>query len=110
MCNKFDGEFQRIPSNLNNVEYLKLILKIFTWGFIVSNVFPLQICKASLKYSFFESCTDEELFHSFMRFIPEQERTFLENLDGKTNTQRIIDLLSGYGVFTKILHFKISKA
>ena len=60
--NKFDGEFQRIPSNLNNVEELKLIGEIFTHGFIVSNVFPLQICKASLKYYLFESCTDEELF------------------------------------------------
>ena len=99
--NKFDGEFQRIPSNLNNVEELKLIGEIFTHGFIVSNVFPLQICKASLKYYLFESCTNEELFHSFMRFIPEQERTFIENWDGKTNTQRIIDLFSEYGVYTK---------
>ena len=96
---RFEGEFQKIPSNFNDIDELKIVGEIITHGFILSGIFPLQICKATLKHYLFGSCKEEELFHSFLRFVPEKERTFIEHWDGKSNPQRIIDLLTEYGVF-----------
>lgn len=67
------------------------------------NIFPLQICRASLKYNLYCNITDEELLSSFFEHLHERESLYIQKLiDGKTiEVQPIVDIFSEYGIFDR---------
>ena len=67
-----------LMGSIKKIRQTLTIGTIFTRGFLASDVFPLQICAATLKHFLYGHCEDQNLFTLFMNFIPDHERSFIE--------------------------------
>ena len=101
MYGKFDGCHAKVPVSTMDEAELETIGKIITQAFLLSETFPVQICKSSLKYALFGAINDDELLHSFFEYIPSREKDFIIKFSEKqvTDTQAIIDILFEHKVF-----------
>ena len=99
---KMDGYTQRVPTSNFDEEELTVIGKIIYHGYILYDVFPIELSKISLKYALFEQCEKSELITSFLHFItPVEEKTIKSFLEGSFHDkQPILDIFSDYAVFT----------
>ena len=100
IAHNFQGESECVL--LVSVDSLETAGKIITTAFITKNIFPSQICHSSLMASLFNEVTDDELFTSYLNYLPEREaEIILACKDGKyVNKQAIIDILSESNIFT----------
>ena len=64
-----DGSSEKVPSSMQDDEELEVIGKIITHAYITYSVFPLQLCKATLKYYIYDVVSGEELIQSFMHYL-----------------------------------------
>ena len=96
-----DGSFERVPSSNLDEEELEIIGKIINHGFIQYNIFPLELCKSTLKYSLFGLVGNDELLASFIQFIPPIEAQLVQRYSkGEvSNNQPILDILCEYSIF-----------
>ena len=95
---KMDGNLCKVPSNNFDEEELHTIGKIITHGFILHNVFPVQLCKASLVNYLCGELTDNLLSSSFLEYLPPKEEDLIANFSESTDTQAIVDIFSEYGI------------
>ena len=94
-----DGEHETVLSNTNmDEDDLEIIGKIITHAFIQYGIFPVKLCKSSLKKVLLGNVSDEELLQSFMQFLPSRKAGLVETFF-EIIIQPIIDILSEYGVF-----------
>ena len=99
---KMEGHFFKVPSQHLEDEELKLIGEIITHGFILFDIFPLGICKLSLKhYLYNHKESDEDMYQSFLSFITPTERELISQFatkDGE-DPQPLVDIFSEYSIF-----------
>ena len=101
---KMEGHFFKVPSPYLDDEELKLIGEIITHGFILFDIFPLALCKLSLKhYLYNHEESDEDMYQSFLSFITPIERELISRFahkDGE-DAQPLIDIFTEYSIFTR---------
>ena len=94
---RWEGTCSKVPNSQTDHEELNLIGKIITHAFISFRVFPLTMCKATLKHFLGFKPSNAELKSCFLSYLPDAERKLFE---GDTiNQQGIIDILSESSVY-----------
>jgi len=103
MYEYFEGEAEKVPSVTMNEETLVTIGQIINHAFIGYGVFPVKVCKVAFKNLLFDgTLEDEELYSSFLNFLPDRERMLIETFHGKkTEEPAILDILSESKIFVK---------
>lgn len=98
---KMDGCAEKVPTTDMDEEELNVVGSIITHAFIQLNIFPTEVCKASLNHYLFDSVSDNSLISSFLNFISIRESQVVKSLsEGQScKIQPIIDILSEYGIF-----------
>ena len=99
-----EGHFEKVPSPCLEEDELNILGKVMTHAFILFDVFPVALCKASMKKVIFGEVSNSELLASFMQFIPPREVDIVHQYkDGSIkNAQPIIDILSEYSIFNRL--------
>ena len=98
---KFEGCNERVPLTAMDTDELEIIGKVIHSAFICYDLFPVELCKASFIYALFKEVSDEELFLSFMNFLPPHEGRLVEEFAAGRipQNQPIIDILCDHHVF-----------
>ena len=101
---QFEGDTECVPLPNCNIEHLQIIGKIITHAFVCYNVFPIKLCKSSLKHALFSSVSNDELLKSYFNYLPFRESNKILEFSRGTNVhqyQPIVDILSEHKIFTK---------
>ena len=100
-----NGSSERVPRAIVDDDDLIAVEKTITHAFIMCNIFPLEICKSSIKHCIFGGDINKtELPTSFMAFIMPKEASIIQRFRcGILNEHEhaIMDILTEYSVFTK---------
>ena len=98
---KMEGQFEKIPASRYEDTELNILGEIIHHAFVLYEVFPVQLCKSTLKHYLHQDVSGEELSESFLSFITPTERDLIKNLQEKSsgNKQAIQDILQEYSVF-----------
>ena len=94
----WEGNSEFIPGLATDSEFLKCIGKIIVHAYIILDVFPIQVCKASLFYALYESCSDEVLYSSFLAFLTERESTYIEHFN-PSKVDFVASIFQEYKIF-----------
>lgn len=104
----WEGNSEFIPSLATDSEFLKCIGKIIVHAYIILDIFPIQVCKASLFYALYESCSDEVLYNSFLAFLTEKERTCIEHFNS-SKVDFVASIFHEYKIFAVPTEMNIKK-
>ena len=101
---KMDGVTEKVPlDNSIEEEDLEVIGNIIHHTFIQFGIFPLQLCKSTLKKLLLDHVDKQQLLSSFMNFVtPYESDMILRFSKGEeTNGQPVVDVLHGCKVYEK---------
>ena len=103
MQQKMDGSFQLVPQPNFDEDELSIVGEIITHAFLQCEVYPLEICKSSLKYCIFGDVDFNELISSFMQFITPKEAEIIDKFKrgDMVDAQPIMDILTEYSIFSR---------
>ena len=93
------GHAEKVPSLAQEEEEIEALGKAITLGYLQHSMFPLVISKAALKYYLLGDCTDDDLFESFLNFLP---GTFIYLTLTNRSTYRINPFLQKDGLIFRI--------
>ena len=101
---KMEGHTEKVPSPLFEEEELAILGTIITHAFVSHNIFPISLCKASIKKVLIGDIADTELLASFMNFIAPREVDIVHQYRNGNikHAQAIVDILSEYSIFTQL--------
>eukprot|EP00111_Clytia_hemisphaerica_P001514 TCONS_00004350-protein len=97
--NRFEGSREIVPhSRLKDAE---VIGRIITHSFILFQMFPIMLSRATMKYYLFGTVNTTELLESFFNFLPEREEITLSNFNEKSasHTTTATRILSEFNIF-----------
>eukprot|EP00111_Clytia_hemisphaerica_P012955 TCONS_00038057-protein len=97
----FDGQAECVPRHKLSIKHLELFGKIVTHAFINYQIFPIKLCKASLKYFMFGSLNNNDLVTSYHKYLHSFESDLIKNFPNNSDLQPIIDILSSADLFVK---------
>ncbi|XP_057293371.1 uncharacterized protein LOC130621994 [Hydractinia symbiolongicarpus] len=101
---KMDGVMEKVPlDDCVDEEELEIIGSIVNHAFIQYAIFPLQLCKSTVKKLLFDRVDKQQLLCSFLNFVkPYETETILRfSKEEETSDQPIVDVLYSYNVFDK---------
>jgi len=98
MFQLWEGDSQLVPKCSVHEEELIILGKIITHAFLILDIFPVQLSKASFLYTLFGACEDEVLFQTFLGFLPEKDCNRITNFDNCSINQ-VSCILNEYKIF-----------
>lgn len=102
MGTKFQGDNEWVPLPTTESTELKIIGRIITHAFLTQKIFPVHICRSSLQHILLKEVSNDELFYSFLNFLPPCEGTLIQLFkEGKsTDKQAVLDILCDCQIHT----------
>ena len=77
---RWEGCGEVVPSMNHYSDNFDLIGKIITHAYLLFEMFPFMISHAALKYYLFGHASDNEIYTSFLKHLPERESGCIERL------------------------------
>ncbi|XP_014674228.1 PREDICTED: uncharacterized protein LOC106814425 [Priapulus caudatus] len=78
----FDGDLEKIPrmdAAICSNDTMVLVGKIISHAYVLTGIFPIQICKSAIKFLLCGNVAGDETTLSFLRVLSEDERAILKS-------------------------------